>query len=153
MTTGSQARQLAVQLFQSASYPNGLSGATTWLGIYQVLLWYEPVSFANVTALPHIIDADKLRPPAYRPARGAISAWQQRAQAAEQYLAQQLGCQPSQVQARVDLLMRHPAYQVVQRQNPLGIAFPVLIGYVLHTTAIAESPMTWKYRPRPSFRA
>lgn len=133
MTTGSQARQLAPYLFQNAVYPNGLSGATAWLGVYQVLLWYEPVAFGGLTALPHIIDADKLRPPSYRPAKHAVSVWQQRAQAAEQYLAQQLGCQPNQVQHHVDLLMHHPVYQGVQRQNPLGIAFPVLVCHILQT--------------------
>jgi hypothetical protein len=133
MTTGSQARQLAVSLFNNATYPTGLNGQNAWLGVYQVLLWYEPVILSGITALPHIIDADKLRPPSYRPARVNISAWQQRAQATEQYLSQQLGCQPNQVQNNVDLLMRHPVYQGVQRQNPLGIAFPVLICHILQT--------------------
>ncbi|MDP3880013.1 MAG: hypothetical protein Q8Q07_06905, partial [Dehalococcoidales bacterium] len=122
-----------INLFKNAEYPNGLSGTTAWLGIYQVLLWYEPVTLGAVTALPHIIDADKLRPPSYRPVRQAISAWQQRALATERYLAQQLGCQSNQVQSNVDLLMQHPTYQGVQRQNPLGIAFPVLICLVLRT--------------------
>lgn len=133
MTNGSPARQLALSLFQNATYPNGLSGTNAWLGIYQVLLWYEPVALEGVSALPHIIDADKLRPPSYRPARHGVSAWQQRAQAVEQYLAYHLGCQPDQVQNHVDLLMRNPVYRGVQRQNPLGIAFPVLICHVLRT--------------------
>jgi hypothetical protein len=133
VTDGSQARQLALHLFQNAAYPNGLSGTNAWIGIYQVLLWYEPVTIGSITGLPHIIDADKLRPPSYRPARHGISAWQQRAQAVEQYLAQQLRCQPNQVQSYVDLLMREPTYQGVQRQNPLGIAFPVLVRHILQT--------------------
>lgn len=133
MTTGSHARQLSLNLFQKAAYPNGLNGNNAWLGIYQVLLWYEPVGSGSITALPHIIDADKLRPPLYRPAGRAVSVWQQRAQAAEQYLAQQLGCQPNQVQGYVDLLMRQPTYLGVQRQNPLGIAFPALICHILRT--------------------
>jgi hypothetical protein len=133
VTSWSKARQLAVSLFQNAIYPSGLSGAVSWLGIYQVLLWYEEVNLESITALPHIIDADKLRPPSYRPARHGISAWQQRAQAAEHYLAQQLGCQPDQVKSHVDLLMNNPVYKGVQRQNPLGIAFPVLIRYILQT--------------------
>ena len=127
----SQARQLAVQLFQNAFYPNGLSAASSWLGIYQVLLWYEPVVFENLTALPHIIDADKLRPPAYKIKKSLTSAWQQRAKAAGEYLAAQLNFSPNQTQNHVDLLMRHNAYKGVQRQNPLGIAFPSLICHIL----------------------
>jgi hypothetical protein len=122
VTNGSKARQLAVSLFQNARYPNGLSGAVSWLGIYQVLLWYEKVNFMNIEALPHIIDADKLRPPSYRPSQNSVSVWQKRAQAVEQYLA-----------SYVDLLMRTPAYQGVQRQNPLGVAFPVLVRHIMQS--------------------
>ena len=39
---------------------NDLSKA--WLGIYQILMWFERVNYAGYTDLPHIIDADKLRP-------------------------------------------------------------------------------------------
>lgn len=133
MTNGSRVRELAHSLFQNATYPSGLNGTTAWLGIYQILLWYEPIMVGSITSLPHIIDADKLRAPSYRIARRGVSAWQKRAQAVEQYLAQHLGCQPDQVQAHVDLLMRSPAYQGVQRQNPLGIAFPVLIRHIMQT--------------------
>lgn len=133
MTTGSPAKQLASHLFQTARYPNGLNSSTAWLGIYQVLLWYEAVGLGTVSALPHIIDADKLRPPSGQAAKQGLTSWQQRALATEQYLAQHLACQPSQVHTYIDLLMRQSVYQGIQRQNPLGIAFPVLICHVLRT--------------------
>src|SRR4030042_552751 len=98
MTDGSKARQLALTLFRNAIYPEGLTGVTAWLGIYQVLLWYENVNFENINALPHIIDADKLRPPSYRPSKSDLSIWQKRALAVELYLAQQFHCQPNKVQ-------------------------------------------------------
>lgn len=130
----SQAGQLAINLFQDAVYPQGLNVQTAWLGLYQVLLWYEPIGFGGISALPHIIDADKLRPPPARVgARRSVLPWQQRAQAVEQYLAQQLGCQATQVQNQIDQLMRHQIYRGVQRQNPLGIAFPTLIRHILQT--------------------
>ncbi len=131
MGGGSKAGQLAISLFQNAKYLNGLNGSSAWLGIYQVLLWYEEVNYENIKSLPHIIDADKLHPSASRLPKEGISTWQKRAQAAEKYLAQQFNCQPDQVQEYVDLLIKTPDYEGVQRQNPLGIAFPVLICYIL----------------------
>lgn len=58
----SRAATDAIELFENAEYPSGLSPETAWLGIYQVLLWYEPVALLVLSGLPHIIDADKLRP-------------------------------------------------------------------------------------------
>jgi hypothetical protein len=133
MAVGPNARQLAIQHFQKAVYPEGLTGNTAWLGIYQVLLWYEKVNIESINALPHIIDADKLRPPSYRPSKSGLSIWQKRALAVETYLSKQLNCQPNQVQEFVDLLMKTPVYQGSQRQNPLGIAFPALICHILET--------------------
>ncbi len=34
----------AVRIFGGANYPSGLSKLSAWLGIYQSLLWYEPVN-------------------------------------------------------------------------------------------------------------
>jgi len=45
----------AIQVFENAEYPSGLSAATAWLGIYQTLLWYEPVHWLEFDDLPHII--------------------------------------------------------------------------------------------------
>lgn len=133
MSNGSNAKQLALSLFQNAIYPEGLTSSNAWLGVYQVLLWYESVNLEDIKALPHIIDADKLRPPSYRPSKTGLSAWQKRAVAVTKYLAQQFDCQPDEVQDFVDLLMKTPFYQGMQRQNPLGIAFPVLICNILET--------------------
>ena len=122
----------AVSIFRNAVYPNGLSAVTAWLGVYQALLWYEPVNCLGFTQLPHIIDADKLRPPSSG-ARGAWStakAWQTRAASFSQYLAEQLNCQPEQLPSRTDYLMRSPDYHGMQRQNILGTAF---VGLIKHT--------------------
>jgi hypothetical protein len=133
MTEGSQARKLALTCFQNAKYPDGLNGISAWLGIYQVLLWYEKIGLEGISYLPHIIDADKLRPPSYRSSKPGVSVWQQRALATDKYLAQTLNCQPEEVRGNVDLLMNNPVYRGVQRQNPLGIAFPALVCYILST--------------------
>ena len=34
----------AVQVFSDAYYPRGMNLSEAWLGIYQTLLWYEPVN-------------------------------------------------------------------------------------------------------------
>lgn len=122
----------AVRILENAQYPSGLSATTAWLGIYQTLLWYEPVNSLGYVELPHIIDADKLRPSAAkRRSWNKPSIWQIRADALNAYLAQELGCPAGAVSSRVNLLMKHPDYQGMQRQNPLGTAFPGLIKHVL----------------------
>lgn len=107
----------AVRLFDNATYPTGCSSGTAWLGVYQVLLWYEH-------GCPHIIDADKLATP---------GVWQQRAQAVEAYIANHLGIPPANVRGSVDLLLSSPSFVGLQRQNSLGIAFSGLIKHVLET--------------------
>jgi len=126
--------QEAINLMNAASYPNGnLTSNDAWLGFYQVLLWYVDINHNNYTALPHIIDADKLRPPASYRTQGKkwSSPWQTRAAAIESYLAQHLKCQPLGVRKHLDLLMKSPNFQGLQRQNPLGTAFSGLVRYVL----------------------
>ncbi len=119
----------AIQIFENADYPSGLSPATAWLGIYQALLWYEPVNWLGLAELPHIIDADKLRPssPAKKRSWKKPSVWQRRAQAVENYLAQQLGYPADNVSRKTDLLMKQPDYEGMQRQNTLGIAFAGIV--------------------------
>ena len=97
--------------------------ATAWLGVYQVLLWYERTD--GGAGLPHIIDADKLRQ-----ASGSRQ-WIDRAQRVHQYLGESLGCPSGEVPDRVDLLMRSAGYVGLQRQNPLGIAFAELTAHIL----------------------
>lgn len=123
----------AIQIFENADYPSGLSPTTAWLGVYQALLWYERVNWSGFTELPHIIDADKLRPasPAKKRTWKKPNAWQQRAQAVGEYLAQQLGCPIDSVPHKTDLLMKQPDYKGMQRQNTLGIAFAGVVKQAL----------------------
>lgn len=121
------------RLLDNASYPKGITGQTAWLGIYQALLWYEPVGLHGFEALPHVIDADKLRPSASREPSRRAGAWQVRAQAVEAYVASELGCPPGELRQRVDQLMRLPEYVRLQRQNPLGTAFSGAIKHVLES--------------------
>src|SRR3972149_1401842 len=133
MPTREQTVEDAIAVFEKAEYPSGLNLATAWLGIYQALLWYEPVNWLSFTDLPHLIDADKLRPasPAKERSGTKPTAWQKRAQALNGYLAAQLGCSVNDVPHKTDLLMKQPAYDGMQRQNTLGIAFAGLIKHVL----------------------
>lgn len=59
MPTREQTVADAIAIFENAEYPLGLTPSTAWLGIYQALLWYEPVNWVGFSDLPHIIDADK----------------------------------------------------------------------------------------------
>lgn len=135
MTLRSRPVSNAVRVFENAHYPGGLTVNTAWLGIYQTLLWYEPVNWVGFVELPHIIDSDKLRP-SRPPGAGAWTApnvWQQRALAITEYLAQQLQCPVAEVPNKVDLLMKLPLYRGMQRQNILGNGFVQLIAHVLET--------------------
>jgi len=125
----------AIQIFKTSSYPLGLSSSTAWLGIYQALLWFEPVNHLSFTSLPHIIDADKLRPStaAKKKKWKSPTVWQQRAQKVADYLSNQLGCSVSDLPKRVDRLMKLPSYRGLQRQNTLGIAFAGIVKHVLET--------------------
>jgi hypothetical protein len=131
MPTREQTIADAIQVFESAEYPSGLSTATAWLGIYQTLLWYEPVNCLGFSDLPHIIDANNLRPASSAKERTWTNpnAWQKRAEAIGIYLAEQLRCPINSVLHKTDLLMKQPDYEGMQRQNTLGIAF---IGVVKH---------------------
>lgn len=133
MPTREQTIADAIQIFENAEYPSGLSTATAWLGLYQTLLWYEPVNWLGFSALPHIIDADKLRPasPARKRTWKSPSAWQRRAEALGIHLAEQLGCSVDSLPTKTDLLMKQPDYEGMQRQNTLGIAFVGLIRHIL----------------------
>jgi len=133
MPTREQTIADAVRVFENAVYPSGLRPETAWLGVYQALLWYEPVNWAGYTDLPHIIDADKLRPasPAKKRKWTKPNAWQRRAQLVSEYLAQQLGCAMHDLLDKTDLLMKQPDYEGMQRQNSLGTAFIGLGKHIL----------------------
>lgn len=123
----------AVRLFENLEYKSGFSSKTAWLGIYRTLMWYEPVYWLEFNKLPHIIDADKLRPssPAKKRTWTKPNIWQKRGQAVSLYLADQLGCTVEDLPQNTDLLMKQPDYEGLQRQNILGIAFVGLVKHVL----------------------
>ena len=133
MPTREQTMADAVRLFANADYPTGMNVSSAWLGIYQALLWYEPVNWLDFDYLPHIIDADKLRPSSSNKKKSwsKPGAWQLRASKVNNYLASVLGCAPDHLLVKTDLLMRLPNYVGMQRQNTLGIAFIGLVKHVL----------------------
>ncbi len=92
MPSRQQVAEDIIAIFNTVTYPSGLSLDTAWLGIYQALLWYEEINDGNFTFLPHIIDADKLRSPARRVKKQVKepSAWQTRAKNIEDYMAKYL---------------------------------------------------------------
>jgi hypothetical protein len=51
MPTREQTIADAIRVFENATFPPGLSPATAWLGIYQALLWYEPVNLMDLADL------------------------------------------------------------------------------------------------------
>jgi len=83
-----------IQAFDHACiWPTGQPNlADAWHAIYQLLLWYAEGHI-------HIAEADRLR---------KSKTWQQRATAAEQYIAQALGVPTNQLPASVDLMMQLP---------------------------------------------
>lgn len=133
MPTREQTITDAVSIFENAEYPSGLNATTAWLGVYQALLWHEPINWLGISNLPHLIDADKLRPssPAKQRTWTKLTAWQKRAQALDAYLAQKLECSVASLPSKTDLLMKLPDYQGMQRQNSLGMAFAGLVKHIL----------------------
>ncbi|MBU0509036.1 hypothetical protein KKG82_06305 [Patescibacteria group bacterium] len=123
--------RLAIEFFSNSFYPEGLTPSTAWLGFYQTLLWYEQVNYLGYTTLPHIIDANNLRPASPKVAAKwrTKRAWQRRAEALNSYLASNLECTDAEVEKLMDRLMRNIGE--VQRQNSLGIAFAGLIKHFL----------------------
>jgi len=134
MPTRAQTIIDATTIFESAEYPTGLTSSTAWLGIYQTLLWYEPVNWVGFIELPHIIDSDKLRTASPQQQRTWVKPkpWQARAQAISEYIALKLECPVTSVPDKVDLLMKRPEYFGMQRHNSLGIAFAGLVTHILN---------------------
>jgi hypothetical protein len=110
-------RELVITEFDNARYPSG--GATlleSWLGIYQVLLWYEG-------SYLHVKESNDLR---------KNKTWQERARKAEQFIANALGVDPGELPALVDRMMKLPRWSNLdQRNNSLGNGLRTLIGEVL----------------------
>jgi hypothetical protein len=131
MPTRIETLTAATQIFNSSTFAGGKPTAVSaWTGIYQALLWYEPVNtIPGRTALPHIIDANRLTQPLS--AKGGLRVWQARAVAVEDYLAREWRVDPGGVSGMVDRLMKLAAYAHLQRQNILGSAFAGLVKHTL----------------------
>ena len=127
MPSRAQTVQDAVGIFSEATRKYGDTPETAWLGIYSSLLWYDGTNLAKPSHLPHINEVSALRGSATH----GLKVWQRRALDVERYVAQRMGCLPSEVRGRVNGLMNLPAYRGLQRQNSLGIAFVGLIRHVL----------------------
>jgi hypothetical protein len=107
---------MVVGAFDSAVYPSGSPTlADAWLGIIQVLWWYEH-------DLLHVHDA---------PALWKNKTWRQAAKDAEKYIASALGVPESSVPEMVDRMLGLPRWQGMQRQNPLGNGLRMLVSEVL----------------------
>ena len=134
MPTRTETLTAVTQIFETAAYPKGgVNPTCAWLGIYQALLWYEPiVTLPGRDSLPHIIDANRLTVRSTK--KGEPKVWQKYAIAVESYLATQLDVEPGRVAQMVDLLMKLPAYEGLQRHNILGSAFAGLMKHVLEQT-------------------
>jgi hypothetical protein len=134
MPTRQEITRIAVELFKNPLAPDDITPENAWLGIYQVLLWFEPVNQGDYSFLPHITDSNRLRPSAYASRRKKAfrpNKWQVRAEMMINYFAEHLNISPGQVMSKVDLLLKHPDFQGQQRQNPLGFAFAGLLKYLL----------------------
>ncbi|MCH9728730.1 MAG: hypothetical protein K0U84_03435 [Actinomycetia bacterium] len=104
-------RSLLVEAFDSAIYPPGvgLTPETAWLGIYQLLWWYEH-------GVLHVREANDLKKP----------IWRERAAGLETYIADQIDVDPSLLRHHVDLMMRLPRWEGMQRNNPVGNGLRIL---------------------------
>lgn len=148
MPTRSETIAFAIEAFNQATYPDGVSKDSAWLGIYQTLLWYHPVNYWGYESLPHIIDGDKFRPAKGK--SGGISAkpnaWVARAAKVHKYLAESLKCDPKRVVHFMNRLLRLPEFEGLQPHNSRGIAFAGLTKHILERfgpkdiTYVAEAP-------------
>ena len=109
-------RQMVIAEFEKASYPSGAPSLhDAWLGIYQVLWWYEH-------GLLHIHDA---------PALWRNKTWAARAAVAERHIADILGIPIPDVESIVNRMMRLSRWEGLQRNNPVGHGFRMLVAEVL----------------------
>jgi hypothetical protein len=139
----SRAADVAVEIFNQAIFPDGMTEKTAWLGIYQTLLWLEEVPFKETKLLPHIIDSDKLRP-AMGKAMGSVDlsgAWPVRALALAEYFSKKVGVSVSELPSKIGRLYEHPNWRGRQRQNPLGIGFAALVAHCLRLFV----PNNWQF--------
>ncbi len=132
-------RLLTRAFYEDCIWPGGdpvLEDA--WLGIYQLLLWYEH-------GYIHIREANDLH---------KSRVWQERATKAEAYIARRLHIEPDELPLHVDRMMRLPRWQKapakgvivtcpecghafspareMQRNNPLGNGLRILTAEILN---------------------
>jgi hypothetical protein len=114
-------RELVVKAFQESRWPEGTPTlADAWLGIYQVLCWYEH-------GYLHIREANDLK---------KNKTWQARAKLAELRVAEKLNVTADEVRGLVDKMMQLPRWMdadgtSMQRNNPLGHGLRMLVSEVL----------------------
>ncbi len=130
MPTRQETLTAVTEVFEKAVFPTKQpTSGSAWAGVYQALLWYEPVrAIPGRTGLPHIIDANRLTP--RLDAKGRPRVWQARAIQVETYLAREWRAKPQDISRMVDRLMQLPAYAGLQRHNILGTAFAGLVKHV-----------------------
>jgi hypothetical protein len=63
MPSRAQTIRDAIEIFENANYPTGLTPSTAWLGIYQTLLWYEPVNWVGFKEEAHRLSPHPHLPP------------------------------------------------------------------------------------------
>ncbi len=104
-------RETLVEAFDAAVYPQdtGLTVDTAWLGVYQMLWWYEH-------GVLHVREANDLKKP----------LWRDRAARLEDYIAGQIDIDPSLLQHYVDRMMNLPRWEGMQRNNPVGNGLRIL---------------------------
>lgn len=138
MPSQADKKLLTAAFFNECKWPSAKPTLDdAWLGIYQLLLWYEH-------GYIHIREANDLHKNA---------TWQQRATKTEAYIARALRITPDEVPLHVDRMMRLPRWQKepergvlvscpecghefspprpMQRNNPLGNGLRILTACVL----------------------
>lgn len=128
-------RAAVIAELRAAHYPSGeLHKDEAWLGIIQLISWYEH-------GYLHIIDADKLHPrPKVKGKRikepRHDRPWQLRAAAAEEFLADSLGVPRAEMRTVLGRLWRNERWQECetgnQKANPAGNALRYTTAFVLH---------------------
>lgn len=129
-TKKSTAADVSVELFKNSMFPGGLSADNIWLGIYQVLMWPEPINPAKDKFLLHIIEANSLRPPQGQ-TTNISKIWKSRAQMVGEYMASCLGISQNDLNDKIGLLSKHPRWIGKQMNNTTGNGFVGLMAHCL----------------------
>lgn len=110
-------RQILTDAFyRDCIWPHGQPQVDdAWLGMYQMLLWYE-------RGYIHIREANDLE---------KNHVWQGRAREAEAYIARALNIGAHQLESHVDRMMHLDRWRGMQRNNPLGNGLRILTAEVL----------------------